>query len=141
MITIKGKNREAKIFTDNIEPEALHDLYKILCSPVAVNANIRIMPDVHKGKSFPIGTTMKIIDKVIPNGVSVDIGCGMLVQKLKDKHIELEKLDNIMHNVVPSGFAVNNKPHRFANQIDLTQLRCYQYLKNSHKLVLALLSL
>lgn len=128
MIIINGTYGEAKVFTDNVEPEVIQDIRKILDSPVAINANIRIMPDVHKGMSFPIGTTMKIIDKVIPNGVSVDIGCGMFIQKLKDKDINFKKLDKIMHDIVPSGFAINYKPHRFANQIDLTKLKCYQQI-------------
>ena len=59
MIIIKGTYGEAKVFTDNIEPKVVQDIHKILDSPVAINANIRIMPDVHKGMSFPIGTTMK----------------------------------------------------------------------------------
>lgn len=141
MIEIQGKFGEAKIFTDNVEPEAITDIYKVLNSPVAINSNMRIMPDVHKGASFPIGTTMKITDKVIPNGVSVDIGCGVIVQKLENKTVNLEKLDNIMHNIVPSGFNINHKLHRFANQIDLTKLKCYQYLKDPYKLLLGIGSL
>ena len=137
MITIQGKFGEAKIFTDNIEPEAITDIYKVLNSPVAINANMRIMPDVHKGMSFPIGTTMKIIDKVIPNGVSVDIGCGMLVQKLEDKDIDLEKLDNIIHKNVPSGFSLHNKPHRWANDTRISELRCKDKLPNINKFPLA----
>lgn len=141
MIIIKGTYGEAKVFTDNVEPEAIEDIKRILNSPMAINSNMRIMPDVHKGASFPIGTTMKITDKVIPNGVSVDIGCGMLVQKLDVKNVDFEKLDKIIHKYVPSGFNVNHKPHRFTTQIDLTQLKCYPYLKNTDKLVLGLGSL
>lgn len=137
MIEIQGKFGEAKIFTDNIEPEAITDIYKVLNSPVAINANVRIMPDVHKGMSFPIGTTMKIIDKVIPNGVSVDIGCGMLIQKLEDKDIDLEKLDNIIHKNVPSGFSLHNKPHRWANDTRISELRCKDKLPNINKFPLA----
>jgi len=141
MIIIKGTYGEAKVFTDNVEPEAIEDIKRILNSPVAINSNMRIMPDVHKGASFPIGTTMKITDKVIPNGVSLDIGCGMLVQKLDVKNVDFEKLDKIIHKYVPSGFNVNHKPHRFTTQINLTQLKCYPYLKNTDKLVLGLGSL
>ncbi len=59
MVELKGKYGDAKIFTDNVELEAINDINNILNSPVALNANVRIMPDVHKGMSFPIGTTMK----------------------------------------------------------------------------------
>lgn len=138
MITIQGKFGEAKIFTDNIEPEAITDIYKVLNSPVAINANMRIMPDVHKGMSFPIGTTMKITDKVIPNGVSVDIGCGMLVQALKDTHVELGKLDKIIHANVPAGFNIHKKAHRWANDTRISELRCKDHLSNMHKFHLAI---
>lgn len=137
MIEIQGKFGEAKIFTDNIEPEAITDIYKVLNSPVAINANMRIMPDVHKGMSFPIGTTMKITDKVIPNGVSVDIGCGMLVQTLKDTHVELGKLDKIIHANVPAGFSIHQKAHRWANDTRISELRCKDHLPNMHKFHLA----
>jgi len=137
MVELKGKYGDAKIFTDNVELEAINDINNILNSPVALNANVRIMPDVHKGMSFPIGTTMKIIDKVIPNGVSVDIGCGMLIQKLEDKDIDLEKLDNIIHKNVPSGFSLHNKPHRWANDTRISELRCKDKLPNINKFPLA----
>jgi len=138
MITIQGKFGEAKIFTDNIEPEAITDIYKVLNSPVAINANMRIMPDVHKGMSFPIGTTMKITDKVIPNGVSVDIGCGMLVQTLKDSHIELGKLDKVIHANVPAGFSIHKKAHRWADDTRIQELRCKAELPNMPKFHLAI---
>ena len=138
MIEIQGKFGEAKIFTDNIEPEAITDIYKVLNSPVAINANMRIMPDVHKGMSFPIGTTMKITDKVIPNGVSVDIGCGMLVQTLKDCHIELGKLDKVIHANVPAGFSIHKKAHRWANDTRISELRCKAELPNMYKFHLAI---
>lgn len=137
MITIQGKFGEAKIFTDNIEPEAITDIYKVLNSPVAINANMRIMPDVHKGMSFPIGTTMKITDKVIPNGVSVDIGCGMLVQMLKETHVELGKLDKVIHANVPAGFNIHQKAHRWADDTRISELRCKDHLPNMHKFPLA----
>ena len=46
------------------------------------------MPDVHAGKGCVIGFTADLGDKVIPNIVGVDIGCGMLCVKLGN--IELD---------------------------------------------------
>ena len=56
------------------------------------------MPDVHAGKGCTIGTTMEIKDKVVPNLVGVDIGCGMLCIKLKDKNIDFQKLDDFVYS-------------------------------------------
>ena len=51
------------------------------------------MPDVHTGKGCVIGLTMTITDQVIPNLVGVDIGCGMLAVKLKEKRLNFPELD------------------------------------------------
>lgn len=54
-------------------------------------SKIRLMPDIHAGAGCTIGTTMTITDKIVPNLVEVDIGCGMEVIRIKEKHIELQK--------------------------------------------------
>ena len=141
MIEIQGKYDSAKIFTDNVESEAISQIYKILNSVVAKDSHIRVMPDVHAGAGCVIGTTMKITDKVIPNGVSVDIGCGMLVQTLKDTHVELGKLDKIIHANVPAGFSIHQKAHRWADDTRISELRCKAELPNMHKFHLAIGSL
>jgi len=141
MQLIKGKYNEAKIFADNIEPELIQQVEKILNNEISKNQKIRIMPDCHVGNGICIGFTTTITDKIVPFFVGSDIGCGVIVQKLENKTVNLEKLDNIMHNIVPSGFNINHKLHRFANQIDLTKLKCYQYLKDPYKLLLGIGSL
>jgi len=137
MIEIKGKYDTAKIYTDNVDEETLKQLYKMLNSIVSENANLRIMPDCHAGAGCVIGTTMKITDKVVPNFVGVDIGCGMLVQTLKDTHVELAKLDKVIHQNVPAGFSIHQKAHRWANDTRISELRCKAHLPNMHKFPLA----
>ncbi len=141
MQIVKGIYNEAKIFIDNTEPGLKEQVKKVLDNIVSKDQKIRIMPDCHVGSGICIGYTTTITDKVVPYFVGSDVGCGVIVQTLKDKHIDLGRLDKIMHNVVPSGFAINNKPHRFASQIDITQLKCYSELKNPHKFLLGIGSL
>lgn len=141
MIEIQGKFGEAKIFIDNTEPGLKEQVKNVLDNIVSKDQKIRIMPDCHVGSGICIGYTTTITDKVVPYYVGSDVGCGVIVQTLKDKHIDLGRLDKIMHNVVPSGFAINNKPHRFASQIDITRLKCYSELKNPHKFILGIGSL
>lgn len=141
MQIVKGKYNEAKIFIDNTEPGLKEQVKKVLDNIVSKDQKIRIMPDCHVGSGICIGYTTTITDKVVPYFVGSDVGCGVIVQTLKDKHIDLGRLDKIMHNIVPSGFAINNKPHRFASQIDITQLKCYSALKNHHKFLLGIGSL
>jgi len=86
------------------------------------------MPDVHAGMGCTVGTTMTITDKVVPNLVGVDIGCGMETALLKEKHIELQKLDKIIYEKIPSGFGIREKTHPYFDEIDLTQLYCYKHI-------------
>lgn len=84
-----------KIFTDNIEQEALSQLKQIEQHPAFINQNIRIMPDVHAGKNCVIGFTSTYIDKIIPNIVGVDIGCGVTAINLGNIEVDLKKLDEV----------------------------------------------
>ena len=131
MIELTGKYNTAKVFTDVIEKTAISQIIEICSQPMAAGANIRIMPDVHAGAGCTIGTTMTVTDKVVPNFVGVDIGCGMETVRIKEKHIELQKLDKLIHEKIPSGFNVREKAHRYAEQIDLTELYCYEKIKSS----------
>lgn len=128
MIILNGKYNSAKVFTDNIEQDAIAQIIAFCSQPMSEGAQIRIMPDVHAGAGCTIGTTMTITDKVIPNLVGVDIGCGMETVRLKEKHIELQKLDKLIFEKIPSGFAIREKPHRYGEKIDLTELYCYKHI-------------
>jgi len=136
-MTIKGKYAEAKIFIDHTEPGLIEQVQRVLDNLISDGQKIRIMPDCHVGSGICIGFTTIITDKVVPYFVGSDIGCGMLVQKLEDKDIDLEKLDNIIHKNVPSGFSLHNKPHRWANDTRISELRCKDKLPNINKFPLA----
>lgn len=120
---IEGKHNTAIVYTDNIETETVEQIRTLCDQEFAQDSKIRIMPDVHFGMGCTIGTTMTITDKVVPNIVGVDIGCGVEVVKLKDTHIELEKLDQLIYRTIPSGFRIRNKAHHFNDKIDLNKLR------------------
>ena len=78
MLQLKGKYcKDCKIFTDNIEQEALSMLYHFLDNPMFENARIRIMPDVHAGKDIVVGFTVPFADHVNPDHVGGDIGCSV----------------------------------------------------------------
>lgn len=124
MIEVNGKYNDALIFTDIVEDAAISQI-ELLCNQEFVkDSKIRIMPDVHSGAGCTIGTTMTIKDKVVPNLVGVDIGCGMEIVKLKNKHIELQQLDKLIYNKIPSGFDIRETSHKYSKEIDLLNLRC-----------------
>ena len=126
MIGLNGKYNSATVYTDLIDQGAVAQIIELCDQPMSEGARVRIMPDVHAGAGCTIGTTMTITDKVVPNIVGVDIGCGMETVKLKEKHIELQKLDKLIYEKIPSGFAVRSKVHRYSEKIDLTELYCYE---------------
>lgn len=126
---ITGKYNTAKVFTNVIENEAVEQI-KTLCNQEFISGSkIRVMPDVHSGAGCTIGTTMTISDKVIPNLVGVDIGCGMETVMIADKEIDLEKLDKLIYEKIPSGRNIRKIPHDLINEIDLNQLRCTGHVK------------
>lgn len=124
MIEIKGKYGEAKVFTDTLEPSA-ERLIKTFCDqPYSDQSKIRIMPDVHAGKGCTIGTTLTVKDAVVPNVVGVDIGCGMLTVKLREKRIDLPKLDSFIRQNIPCGRDVRERSHRSHGRLDVYELLC-----------------
>ncbi len=121
---VKGEYNTARIYTDVVEDTALAQIKSLCDQEYVKDLRIRIMPDVHAGAGCTIGTTMTIRDAVAPNLVGVDIGCGMETIRIKNRHIEREKLDKLILEKIPSGYEVRKKPHSLCEQIDLEQLRC-----------------
>lgn len=139
-----------KIFTDNIEETARKQIDTLLEQPAFKDCKVRIMPDVHAGAGCVIGFTADLGDKVVPNLVGVDIGCGMFVVELGKIDIDLEKLDKVIRENIPSGMNVYSDRKKMLNDILKMQtfislddrtveaitklesfhLRCYEELKN-----------
>jgi RNA-splicing ligase RtcB len=128
MIELQGKYNSAKVFTDNVEPEAVGQIIHLLNQEFVQGSQIRIMPDTHAGAGCTIGTTMTIADKIVPNLVGVDIGCGMETVRLKDAHVDLHRLDKIIHEHIPAGFSTRDTPHPYLDEIDLSALCCAHHV-------------
>lgn len=109
MFEVRGKYNVCKVFTDNCDNETISQLSNLLNQESVKGSRIRIMPDTHAGAGCVIGTTMTITDKVIPNIVGVDIGCGMLAVKLVETEVDLNELDDVIHRYVPAGFFIHEK--------------------------------
>ena len=130
MTEIKGKINTAICYATVIEDEAAEQIRRMCDYEFTAGSQIRIMPDVHAGKGCTIGTTMTITDKVVPNIVGVDIGCGMYTVELGKVDIDFEKIDETAH-FIPSGYNVWEER---AERFDLTGLRCYRHLKQAKRL-------
>lgn len=123
---------DLKIFTENIEPEALNQIYTLVNQQAFSDCKVRIMPDVHAGAGCVIGFTADLGDKVIPNIVGVDIGCGMLTVELGDIDLDFNVLDEIIRKYVPSGRNVHKDRHTQFDRIK--ELRCFRELKDTKRL-------
>ncbi|MCR4717785.1 MAG: RtcB family protein [Lachnospiraceae bacterium] len=134
LIEIKGKVNTAICYAKVVEDEAIEQIRRMCDYPMTEGSRVRIMPDVHAGKGCTIGTTMTIVDKVVPNVVGVDIGCGMYTINLGKDDIDFEKMDRAAH-YIPSGMNVwQGRQEKF----DLTELACYRELKDTKRLARSL---
>lgn len=132
MIELAGKYSSAKVFTDLVEETAVSQIILLCNQDFTEGLHIRMMPDVHAGAGCVVGTTMNIKDKIVPNLVGVDIGCGMVVVKIKEKDIDFNKLDETIRKHIPSGSSVRGTRHPFFKLIaeDLNKLHCFKKLKH-----------
>lgn len=143
MKTIEGY--DVKIFTDNIEDSAIEQIRQLLSIDVFSKCKIRIMPDVHAGAGCVIGFTGNLGDRVIPNIVGVDIGCGMLVQPFSgNDYIDFHAFNEYILGAIPSGRDFRDEnykplPQKYSELYQeskrlILQLRCYRELKEVRRL-------
>ena len=126
MFEIRGKVNHATCFAKSIEEEAREQIQRMCDYEFTQDSQICIMPDVHAGKGCTIGTTMTVTDKVVPNIVGVDIGCGMYMVNLGKVDIDFEKVDEAAH-FIPSGKNIwNGKQEQF----DFHDFRCERSFKH-----------
>ncbi len=116
---------DLKIFTENIEPSAVNQVYTLLSLPPFADAKVRIMPDVHMGTGCVVGFTATLGDKVIPNVIGVDIGCGMLTVCLGKINPSLAELDSFIRENIPSGGALRPS---YSSEEMVSQLYCFKEL-------------
>lgn len=143
MKTIEGY--DVKIFTDNVEESALEQIKQLMSIDVFSSCKVRVMPDVHAGAGCVIGFTGDLGDKVIPNIVGVDIGCGILVQPFRClKEIDYHALNEYILKAIPSGRNYRSDEYmsflqkymeRYSEAKSLIrQIRCYRELKEVKRL-------
>ncbi len=129
MIELQGKYGQAKVFTDVVDADSISQVINLLNQPYIQGSRVRMMPDIHAGAGCTIGTTMTVGDKICPNLVGVDIGCGMETIRIKEKRLELQSLDKLIRREIPSGFAIRDKTHRYSEQVRLEDLCCVKHIK------------
>lgn len=121
---IKGKFNTAIVFAEIFDDFAIGQITELCCQEAFAGAKIRIMPDVHAGAGCTIGTTMTVTDRLVPNLVGVDIGCGMLAANVTG-YMDWEKLDSVIRAKVPCGFYVHDNGQKLP---ELDRLRCHDHV-------------
>ena len=129
MLEISGKYNRAKVFTDLLDEKSREQIENLCNMPFAKGSSIRLMPDVHAGAGCTIGTTMTVADRIPPNMVGVDIGCGMETVVIKKgepcgDNFDPALLDKTIHALVPAGVGIRDSEHEFVRQIPFEKIRC-----------------
>jgi RNA-splicing ligase RtcB len=129
MIEIQGKYNIAKVFTNELDDFSREQIENLCNQSFVEGSKIRLMPDVHAGSGCTIGTTMTIKDKIVPNLVGVDIGCGMETIIINNDTKESNdfdpvRLDEIIHSEIPNGMDIRDDEHEFITKIDFSKIRC-----------------
>lgn len=126
MKELKGRYASAKIFTDLVDEKSIEQVRTLLDQEFVSGSKIRMMPDIHAGAGCTIGTTMTVRDRICPNLVGVDIGCGMLTVKLSSLcNMDLERLDGVIRKYIPSGFNIRHDTHALYMNTRVDELLCY----------------
>lgn len=143
---LQGKYNSCNVYTDLCDSETCSQLIMLLNQEFVKDAKIAIMPDCHAGKGCVIGTTMTITDKIVPNLVGVDIGCGMYVLELEETSINFAELDKTIRDHIPYGFSIHQTdkhiktlkkpgPNQFDVEKLLQGLRCFDKLHDYDRIV------
>ena len=101
-----------KLWLDDIDEGALQQARNLANLPFAFH-HIAIMPDAHFGYGMPIGGILATEEVVVPNGVGVDIGCGVCAFKTSLSAIDRAELKEVMKTLrksIPLGFKHHKRP-------------------------------
>lgn len=131
---IKGKYTTAQVYTTKnvetaIEDYAASQIQALCDQPINEGCQIAVMPDVHAGIVGTIGYTQTVGKAIMPNVVGIDIGCGMTLARVKGRIKDFQKLDTVIREKVPAGFAIRDDALRVADEIDLSEMHCYKNIQ------------
>ena len=110
-IELSGAHTTARVMVDDeslVEEGCMEQIQTLIDHP-AFTEPVRIMPDTHWGAGAPIGFTMPLADRVVPNIVGVDVGCGMAVTNLGDTlSLSDAERERRVRKAVPMGRSVHD---------------------------------
>jgi RNA-splicing ligase RtcB len=84
MIELTGEYTTARVMVEDaslVDDNCLDQIRTLIDHP-AFTEPVRVMPDAHYGAGSPVGFVMPLGERVVPNVVGVDVGCGMCATNL-----------------------------------------------------------
>ncbi len=133
---INTDKKPIKMWLEDLEPNALNQAHNLANLPFTFK-HVAVMPDAHFGYGMPIGGVLATHNAIIPNGVGVDIGCGMCAVRTSITGIDKGSLKAILgakkdkrgvRSLIPTGFKHHNTPQ---NQSLMPDLASLDQVKNS----------
>ena len=100
------------LWLDHLEGDTLTQATNLANLPCAFH-HVAIMADAHVGYGMPIGGVLATTGAIIPNGVGVDIGCGMRAVRTGLTAVDPAQLSTIIGGLratIPLGFKHHSKP-------------------------------
>jgi len=132
MIILEGKFGKCKVFSDKLDQESQKQLIDLLNHPIAKDAHVRIMPDVHAEASCVIGYTSKLTEIVVPNLIGVDIGCGVTSLQFNKLDIPFDELDDFIRKEIPLNTNIRDYPIKINNELEKNIIQvCKETNQNS----------
>ena len=138
--TIQGKECPIKVWAPihDVESGALTQLRNCAELPFMFKHGMAVMPDVHQGYGVTVGSVLPTVKAVVPGGVGVDIGCGMMAAKLRSVKADwlpdnLQGLFDAIMKAVPVGQDMHNK--YATNDLDLGYLLLPKKLQDDEERV------
>lgn len=106
---IAGKHSTAHVMMNALDEATHAQIQAFVDDPSFRRPCISIMPDCHAGATPCIGFTMLMNDRIIPDVVGVDIGCGMLARKIEADHLDVAAFDSFIKADIPSSFPIREE--------------------------------
>ncbi|MFY4813233.1 RtcB family protein [Haloarcula sp. AONF1] len=111
VLELTGEHTTARVMVDDeslVESGCREQIETLIDHP-AFTEPVRIMPDTHWGAGAPIGFTMPLGERIVPNIVGVDVGCGMAATNLgPELPLEDEERERRVREAVPMGRNVHD---------------------------------
>jgi len=121
-----GAHTSCKVFHPEPEQEAVKQIYATLNCEAFKGLPIRYMPDLHAGAGAVIGFTCPVGDKVIPNVIGVDIGCGVAAMQMAGLKLEtwddFDTFDQYVWEHIPAGFKNHQRPYKGLRKVFLQHM-------------------